>query len=387
MSAFGNHFVPTPFVQAEVPTPLPGSDYPSEEDDLLQHDTPVGPDPPRRNFQFKSANAFLTYPRCLLTPFEAGQHLWEVARPWTPSYILASSESHQDGTPHLHVLLQTIRPMSTRDPGFFDIQGYHPNIQASRSPNKTREYILKSPITVYSRGTFIPRAGTSGAGYGSTPVPKRNEIMRGIIETTTSKAEYLSEVQKAFPFEWATKLQQFEYSAERLFPTLPSPFVPPHPPSEPDLNCYETIRSWKDENIFQGDAASRTSRPRSLYIVGPTRTGKTTWARSIDPVNHNYWQNGVDFLKYRKSAKYNVLDDIPFKFCPCWKQLVGGQKDYTVNPKYARRMEVPGGIPSIILVNYDEDWLKVMTPAQLEYFYDNCVVYQMELHEKFYTPS
>ena len=251
MSAFGNHFVPTPSVQAGVFNPLPGSDYPSEEEDLHQQNTPVGPDPPRRNFQFKSANAFLTYPRCLLTPFEAGQHLWEVARHWTPSYVLASSESHQDGTPHLHVLLQTMRPMSTRDPGFFDIQGYHPNIQASRSPNKTREYILKSPITVYSRGTFIPRAGTSGAGYGSTPVPKRNEIMRGIIETTTNKAEYLSEVQKAFPFEWATKLQQFEYSAERLFPTLPSPFVPPHPPSEPDLHCYETIRSWKDENIFQ----------------------------------------------------------------------------------------------------------------------------------------
>lgn len=92
----------------------------------------------------------------------------------------------------------------------------------------------------------------------------------------------------------------------------------------------------------------------------------------------------MDFTVYNKSAKYNVIDDIPFKYCPCWKQLVGGQRDFTVNPKYGKKKRIPGGIPSIILVNNDEDWMKCMTPAQLEYFECNCEIYVMEPGERFF---
>nr|WKU84254.1 replication-associated protein [Eleusine indica associated virus] len=339
-----------------------------------------------RSFHLRSANIFLTYPHCSVSPQEAGEFLWGKARPYNPIYIIISSEFHQDNTPHLHCLLQTDKPVKTRDPSFFDIQGHHPNIQPSRSPNKTREYILKNPISKYERGVFIPRGGfIHGASAGNSTKQTKNEIMADIISSSTSKQDYLSMVQKAFPFDWATKLQHFEYSAERLFPTTEAPFIPPHPVTTPDLHCYETIETWMTENIYQGDAAERPSRPRSLYIVGPTRTGKTTWARSIAPSHHNYWQNCVDFTCYNKDAKYNVIDDIPFKFCPCWKQLVGGQRDFTVNPKYGKKKRIPGGIPSIILVNNDEDWMKCMTPAQLEYFECNCDIYVMESGERFFS--
>ncbi|QBO56213.1 replication-associated protein [Maize streak dwarfing virus] len=370
-----------------VATP-PTTQQPTTEDVVFQPSTTVDPTQPLRRFAFKCANVFLTYSRCNLTPQEAGEHLWDLARPWTPAYICVSAELHQDGTPHLHALLQSIRPITTRDPLFFDMQMYHPNIKAARSSNRTRDYILKNPISTFERGTFIPRGGMDpGSSAGNTRPATRDQRMKEIMNSSTTKSEYLSAIQTAFPFEWATKLHHFEYSAERLFPTAASPFIPPSIPSPPDLMCHERIEEWQSENLFQGDASARQHRPRSLYIVGPTRTGKTTWARSIEPLRHNYWQFTIDFLRYNNEARYNVLDDIPFKFCPCWKQLVGGQKDYTVNPKYARKTQIKGGIPSIILVNYDEDWLKVMTPAQLDYFYDNCVVYQMELHEKFYTPS
>lgn len=75
--------------------------------------------------------------------------------------------------------------------------------------------------------------------------------MTDIISSSTSKQDYLSMVQKAFPFDWATKLQHFEYSAERLFPTTEPTYNPPHPVTTPDLHCYETIETWMTDNIYQ----------------------------------------------------------------------------------------------------------------------------------------
>ncbi|AAA42971.1 replication-associated protein B, partial [Digitaria streak virus] len=125
-------------------------------------------------------------------------------------------------------------------------------------------------------------------------------------------------------------------------------------------------------------------RKRSLYILGPTRTGKSTWARGLG--RHNYWQNNVDWASYDEEAQFNVIDDIPFKFCPCWKQLIGCQKEYVVNPKYGKKKRVASkSIPSIILTNPDEDWMKDMTPAQLSYFEANTVIYKMTEGERFFS--
>jgi len=74
---------------------------------------------------------------------------------------------------------------------------------------------------------------------------------------------------------------------------------------------------------------------------------------------------------------YNILDDIPFKYVPAWKCLVGSQRDFTVNPKYGKKKIIKGGIPSIIIVNPDDDWYKQMSTSQQEYFESNCVIHFM----------
>lgn len=64
------------------------------------------------------------------------------------------------------------------------------------------------------------------------------------------------------------------------------------------------------------------------------------------------------------------------------KALVGCQKDYTVNPKYGKKKKIKGGIPSIILCNEDEDYLKHMNEATKEWFEANCTI--VFLYEKLY---
>nr|AHX74126.1 replication associated protein [Sugarcane white streak virus] len=339
-----------------------------------------------RVFQFKAQNIFLTYPRCDISVDVAARTLLTLCHRFQPLYILCSQEHHADGSNHLHILLQTDKTMYTRNPHYFDICGHHPNIQPAKSPDNVRAYILKDPITSFEEGSFQPR----GSRSNTSAIPRsgnsgtKDSLMRDTINTSTSKDDYLTRVRNSFPFDWATRLQQFEYSASKLFPEPVREYVNPFPPSEPDLFCREIIDRWVYDELDMDitDAFDAAQRRRSLYIVGPTRTGKFTWARSLG--RHNYWQHMVDFTAYDTHAKYNILDDVPFKFCPNWKQLVGCQRDFIVNPKYAKRKEIPGGIPCIILQNPDDDWLPVLSPSQMDYFVNNCDVYVMKPGEKFF---
>lgn len=48
---------------------------------------------------------------------------------------------------------------------------------------------------------------------------------------------------------------------------------------------------------------------------------------------------------------------------------------------------IKGGIPCIILVNPDEDWLKDMSPEQSDYMYSNAVIHYMSEGETFIDHS
>ncbi|AAB63456.1 replication-associated protein A [Maize streak virus] len=207
-----------------------------------------------RPFSHRSPNTFLTYPQCPEQPEIISQRIWDLCSHWTPLYIICAREAHRDGNQCLHALIQTEKPVRTTDSRFFDIDGFHPNIQSAISPNKVRDYITKEPLALFERGTFIPRKksflGNSSKG-NSDKKPSKDEIMRDIISHATSKQEYLSMVQKSLPYDWSTKLQYFEYSANKLFPDIQEEFINPHPTSEPDLLCNESIKDWLQPNIYQ----------------------------------------------------------------------------------------------------------------------------------------
>ncbi|ACF40519.1 RepA [Maize streak virus] len=217
-----------------------------------------------RSFLHRNANTFLTYPHCPENPEIISQKLWDLVARWNPLYIVCAREAHRDGNMHLHALLQTDKPVRTTDARFFDIEGFHPNIQSAKSVNKVRDYILKEPLAVFERGTFIPRKSCfQGNTSPSEKKPNKDEIMAHIISHATSKQEYLCLVRKEFPYDWATKLQYFEYSANKLFPDIQEEFISPHPPSSPDLLCNESIKDWLQPNIYQVS-------PEAYMLLQPT---------------------------------------------------------------------------------------------------------------------
>nr|ADA67983.1 RepA [Panicum streak virus] len=206
-----------------------------------------------RSFRHRNVNTFLTYSKCPLEPEFIGEHLFRLTKDFDPAYILVVRETHIDGTWHCHALLQTTRPVSTSDERYFDIDRYHPNIQSAKSTDKVRSYILKDPKEKWEKGTYIPRK-KSFSPPGKEPSekkPSKDEVMREIMTHATSREEYLSMVQSALPYDWATKLSYFEYSASRLFPDIAEPYTNPHEATDIDLLCNETVQDWLEPNIYQ----------------------------------------------------------------------------------------------------------------------------------------
>ncbi|AAC98078.1 RepA [Sugarcane streak Egypt virus - [Aswan]] len=218
-----------------------------------------------RSFKHRNVNTFLTYPKCHLEPEAVGLHLWSLIGHWNPAYIVVSREAHADGSWHIHALAQSVKPVQTTNPRFFDIEDFHPNIQSAKSADRVKEYVLKNPIKQWEKGTFIPRKKSfaTTSSEDRQPKPTKDDIVRDIIEHSTSKQEYLSMLQKALPYEWATKLQYFEYSASRLFPETAEVYTNPHPPTEPDLINFETIEDWLNPNIYQVS-------PEAYMLLTPT---------------------------------------------------------------------------------------------------------------------
>ncbi|AFD63066.1 replication associated protein [Chickpea yellows virus] len=325
------------------------------------------PSPSKKSpsFRLQTKYVFLTYPHCSSSAEGLRDFLWDKLSRFAIFFIAIATELLPA---HLHCLLQLDKRSNIRDPSFFDFEGNHPNIQPAKNSEQVLDYISKDE-NVITKGEFRK--------HKVSPT-KTDERWRNIINTATSKEEYLGMIKEEFPHEWATKLQWLEYSANKLFPEIEPPYQSPF--TSCSLQCHEKITDWLNRDLYLEPEQLRHRR-RSLYICGPTRTGKTSWARSLGL--HNYFNGGVDFTTYNPLATYNIIDDIPFKFCPNWKQLIGSQLDFTVNPKYGKKRRIKGGIPCIILVNNDDDWMNDMSPAQNDYFQANCCIHYMEEGETF----
>lgn len=122
-------------------------------------------------------------------------------------------------------------------------------------------------------------------------------------------------------------------------------------------------------------------RPKSLVLIGASRTGKTEWARSLG--NHMYFNNLLNLDDWDESKDYIVLDDFSSeitKYLPCWKCFFGGQREFTLTDKYRGKKTVHWGKPMIWLSN--EDIFKNLNIEHIDFIKKNCEV--VVLNDKLY---
>ncbi|UOL65622.1 replication-associated protein [Tomato leaf curl Hsinchu virus] len=302
--------------------------------------------PPRR-FTINAKNYFLTYPQCPLSKEEALSQLLNISTPTNKKFIKICRELHEDGSPHLHVLIQFEGKYKCQNNRFFDLVSptrsahFHPNIQGAKSSSDVKKYVEKDGDTA-EWGEFQIDGRSARGGQQSANDAYAQAINSG------SKLLALNVIKELAPKDYVLQFHNLNANLDKIFAPPVEVFNCPFLSSSFDQVPKE-IECWVADNIK--DAAARPWRPISIVIEGESRTGKTMWARSLGP--HNYLCGHLDLSPrvYNNDAWYNVIDDVDPHYLKHFKEFMGAQRDWQSNTKYGKPIQIKGGIPTIFLCN------------------------------------
>nr|AXA98694.1 replication protein [Pedilanthus leaf curl virus] len=295
--------------------------------------------PPKR-FQIYAKNFFITYPKCSLTKEEALSQIQNLQTPVNKKYIKICRELHENGEPHLHVLIQFEGKYKCQNNRFFDLVSptrsahFHPNIQGAKSSSDVKSYLEKDGDTL-DWGEFQIDGRSARGGQQSA-----NDAYAAALNAG-SKSEALRVIKELAPKDYVLQFHNLNANLDRIFTPPMEVYVSPFSSSSFD-QVPEELEEWAAENVV--DAAARPLRPKSIVLEGDSRTGKTMWARSLGP--HNYLCGHLDLSPkvYSNEAWYNVIDDVDPHYLKHFKEFMGAQRDWQSNTKYGKPVQIKGGI-------------------------------------------
>lgn len=289
-------------------------------------------------FRANAKNFFLTYPQCT-APVATAVAFLSGFRP--TQYVTVAKELHQDGTPHLHALVCFVDKYNCRNQNAFDItiegEVFHPNIQVARCLSDVRTYVQKD-------GEFQESGEFVDSG-------KRKQVpFSEIIAASDSKEAFMQAVAEHHSRDYVINHERLEYFANKRFkPTAPS--YEPRYTNFP--NVPDELTDWWRGNFLR----PRRDRPQSLVLVGPSRLGKTEWARSLGA--HAFCRGGWDAEVFKSFYDYIVFDDFDFSYLfskstSLAKAFFGCQGDVTITGKYVKSFTCNTNCPVICLMNPDQ---------------------------------
>ncbi|ADO40542.1 replicase [Bhendi yellow vein India virus [India:Karnal OY80A:2005]] len=302
---------------------------------------------PSKRFQIYSKNYFLTYPKCSLTKEEALSQIQNLQTPTNKKFIKICKELHENGEPHLHVLIQFEGKYKCQNQRFFDLVSpsrsvhFHPNIQGAKSSSDVKSYIDKDGDTL-EWGEF-QIDGRSARGGQQTA----NDAYATAINTG-SKSEALRVIRELAPKDYVLQFHNLNSNLDRIFTPPVEVFQSRYLSSSFD-QVPEELEEWAAENVM--DAAARPERPKSSVPEGETRTGDKKWAKSLDP--HTYLCGHVYLSPKAYSNKewFKILGNVDPVYLKHFKEFMGAQRDWQSNTKYGKPGQIKGGIPTIFLCN------------------------------------
>lgn len=165
-----------------------------------------------------------------------------------------------------------------------------------------------------------------------------------------SREEFLGALKADAPRDFAVFGRALRETADVLFPVGRELGYKPAGVVKPFINVPDTALRWKTKYL---DNWKGKGRPKSLVLVGPSRTGKTEWARSLG--DHIFFGGLFNMDKIGDDVKYAVLDDIDINFFPNYKSWCGGQAEFEVTDKYKGKKTIKWGKPVIWTVNPAND--------------------------------
>lgn len=118
---------------------------------LIANDSPpikVHEKPKLKKFLLSAKKLYLTYSKCPLELETVIQLLKRILSTYVVEEWVTVREFHENGDPHVHVYLKTLKKSIIKSSTFLDLEHgssiYHGNYQTVRKPNEVLEYMLKS---------------------------------------------------------------------------------------------------------------------------------------------------------------------------------------------------------------------------------------------------
>lgn len=293
-------------------------------------------------FRFNAKTCFLTYAQCGdLTKDEVLSFFLE----FDLEFWCIGLEDHLDTEgKHIHAWLQFKKKLDKRNCHWWDIRGFHPHSGgAVRRRGDTIEYCKKD-------GDYIEM------------LPHGTKTSWASCASARTREEFLTRVEECSPRDWILQHDRIFGFADWKYAAAIPQYVPP----VLDFRLCPLIQDWL--------GTWNQSRPKTLFLCGPTRTGKTSWARSLD--RHMYFCTLFNLKDWDDEAKYLVIDDFSWEYFPNKKGFWGSQEQFVLTDKYKGKKTVHWGKPMIYLCNPDQDpfnHVTMMSENAKDFFIDNCV--------------
>lgn len=308
-------------------------------------------------FEINAKNFFITIPQSGETTKEQVQTVLKSFTHYKSSII--AKELHQDGSPHIHVLVIFSRPIHIRSSTYFDrLANKHANIGSVRR--------FKACVTYAKKARdFITDNWEEDTTTSSNSRPT-NEVYN-LIAAATTKQEAMDILFRESPRDYFIYGSQVDTNLSRKFGHS-VPQYTPHASFNQPYVLPQLIKDWL-KDYFRPTGLPRR---KCLILVGKTQLGKTAWARSLG--HHIFWRTQYNLDKWDNSAKYIVFDDIHWKELLKYnKQLLLAMGECTVTDRYRHKTDIVNYKPAIWCCNQ-----KPFFGDDEEYWLENSVIVEID---------
>nr|QKI29022.1 Rep [Kummerowia striata CRESS virus] len=266
-------------------------------------------------FRINAKYFFLTYPNA---NFEHSLYYTWLESKHKTNKVIVCTERHQSGEPHMHVGIEFKNRTDVRDERHFDYSWFHPNIQKARNWAAVVNYVKK---------------GGEYTCFGFDEEEEENLDLEQALDSMDRKSFLLYCIKQKIPYGYCNELWNLSHKDRgntiteapeggRMVPRLEFTRMP--------------------DNLH-----------KALVIMGPTGTGKTTWALRNSPkpalvVTHMDDLRHYD-PEYHKSI---IFDDMGFTHMPIEAQIhiTDWHLKRSIHARY-RVAEIPAETPKIFTSN------------------------------------
>jgi len=199
-------------------------------------------------------------------------------------------------------------------------------------------------------------------------LPSNKKDWSIVIKEATSYETFMQLCETNFPRDYILNHEKLEYFGKKYFAESKVAYVSPFT----TFVLPAKVTEWLQEE-FNSDKR----RKKSLVLIGPSKIGKTEWARSLD--KHMYFNHLANFKDdWDVNARYIIFDDFEWQYIPNKKGFFGGQLEFQISGKYMKIKTVTWGKCCIYLSN-------VYPPIEEKDWYnENCTFVELTRNNKFY---